>query len=435
MTVRTLSLEGRAAFARIPVAALALAGCLATPWSGRSGELILKKGDRVAIVGDSITEQKQYSKFMELYLLACVPELKLTVYQFGWGGERAPGFAGRMENDFVPWRPTVVTTCFGMNDGSYRPYEDAIGKAYEAGARRIQTRCKELGARMIVGGPGPVDSESWRSSEPEADTYYNDNLARLSAIAGRLAAENGFVYAGLHPLMMKVMQDAKAKLGKSYAVCGGDGVHPGANGHLVMAYAFLKAAGLDGNIGTVTVDLAGPATATDGHRVLSSANGKVEIESARYPFCFLGSEKEPAGTRSILPFVPFNRDLNRFLLVVKNLSAPTAVVTWGTAAKTFSKADLEAGVNLAEAFLDNPFVEPFSQLDRIVAEKQNRETLAIKGVITNFRSLKAEFEGDAEVAGAIDTLRRKLEQRNAQDAARARAAVKPVRHTIQIAPK
>lgn len=435
MTPRAFLPQSRTFSARTALFAIALAGCLAASGDGVAGELVLRKGDRVAIVGDSITEQKQYSKFMELYLLACVPELELTMYQFGWSGERAPGFANRMENDFVPWKPTVVTTCFGMNDGSYRPYDETIGKTYEAGVRRIQARCKELGARMVVGGPGPVDTATWKSSDPAADQYYNENLAKLSEIAGRVAAENGFVYAGLHPLMMKVMQDAKAALGDGYAVCGGDGVHPGANGHLVMAYAFLKAMGLDGNIGTITVDMTGNATASDGHRVLAAANGQVELESSRYPFCFPGNEKSPNGPRSILPFVPFNRDLNRFVLVVKNLTAPAADVTWGDATKTFSKAELEAGVNLADAFLDNPFSAPFQALERIVAEKQNRETRTIKGMVTNFRGLTADFAGDAEVAAAVDTLRRKLDERNAQDAARARAAVKPVTHTLLVTPK
>ena len=31
----------------------------------------LKDGDHVAVVGDSITEQKQYSAFIEAYLVAC----------------------------------------------------------------------------------------------------------------------------------------------------------------------------------------------------------------------------------------------------------------------------------------------------------------------------------------------------------------------------
>ena len=45
---------------------------------------ILKKGQRVAIVGDSITEQKLYSRFIELYLTACLPELDLHCIQ--WRG-------------------------------------------------------------------------------------------------------------------------------------------------------------------------------------------------------------------------------------------------------------------------------------------------------------------------------------------------------------
>lgn len=425
----------RTSIYRAFVSLLIIFGCLTVSLSGIAGELMLKKGDRVAIVGDSITEQKQYSKFMEIYLLACVPELDLTMYQFGWGGERAPGFANRMENDFVPWAPTVVTTCFGMNDGSYQPYNDAIGNAYEDGTKRIQTRCKQLGTRMVVGGPGPVDTESWRKNEPEADKYYNENLAKLSVIAGRLAAENGFVYARLHPLMMKVMENAKAALGKDYCVCGNDGVHPSANGHLVMAYAFLKAMGLNGDIGTITVDVTGHATATEGHSVLSAADGKVEIESRRYPFCFYGSEIDPNGTRSILPFLPFNCDLNRYMLVVKNLSAPMAEVKWGNSVKMFTKAELEAGINLADAFLDNPFSEPFRNLERVVADKQSRETQYIKGVITGFRGFENDFSNDKEVADAVATLRSKLMARNAQDAVLARAAVKPVTHTIEIMPK
>lgn len=70
--------------------------------------------------------------------------------------------------------------------------------------------------------------------------------------------------------------------------------------------------------------------------------------------------------------------MNRYTLVVKNLSAATADVTWGKTTKTFAKAELEAGVNLAEAFPENPFSEPFSLLDRAVGDKQNRETRAVE---------------------------------------------------------
>ena len=139
-------------------------------------ELVLEKGDRLAIIGDSITEQKQYSKFIETYLLACYPELEIQSFQFGWGGERAPGFASRMENDLVPWNPDVVTTCYGINDGSYRAYEEQIGKTYEQGMRQIIDRMKKSGAVVVVGSPGVVDSFTWARQNPDFDQVYNDNL-------------------------------------------------------------------------------------------------------------------------------------------------------------------------------------------------------------------------------------------------------------------
>src|SRR5687768_863693 len=90
----------------------------------------LKKGDRVAICGDSITEQKQYTVFIEDYLLMCKPAADLRVCQFGWGGERAPGFRDRIANDVLWFKPTVATTAYGMNDGQYRPYTEETGKPY-----------------------------------------------------------------------------------------------------------------------------------------------------------------------------------------------------------------------------------------------------------------------------------------------------------------
>src|SRR3954452_18984060 len=65
----------------------------------KTASLLLQKGDRLAIVGDSITEQKMYSRMMETYLTVCVPELEITARQYGWSGERAGGFLKRMQDD------------------------------------------------------------------------------------------------------------------------------------------------------------------------------------------------------------------------------------------------------------------------------------------------------------------------------------------------
>jgi hypothetical protein len=174
------------------------------------------------------------------------------------------------------------------------------------------------------------------------------------------------------------------------------------------------------------------AIGSAGHRIVAAKGGEVEIESSRYPFCFFGDEKDPNGTRSILPFLPFNDDLNRYLLVVKNLAADQAEVTWGTASKTFSKAQLERGINLAAEFIDNPFVKPFQDLDRVVAEKQNFETHMIKSVVTQFRSVRELCKDDPEIAPLLDTLYLKLADKQEKMQENARAAVKPVTHKLII---
>ena len=105
-------------------------------------------------------------------------------------------------------------------------------------------------------------------------------------------------FANVHNAMFDAMPKAKAALGDDYPVCGGDGFHPGPNGQLLMAYAFLKALGVDGEIGTITVDAKGMTTATDGHKVLSSGAGKAELESTRWPFFSpVKNTRLPATTR------------------------------------------------------------------------------------------------------------------------------------------
>ncbi len=405
---------------------------LLSPWS-LAGESPLKPKGRVAVVGDSITEQKLYSRFIEDYLLACMSHLDLRVIQLGWGGERAPGFAERMENDLFPFRPDVVTTCYGMNDGQYRAYEPSIGEAYEKSMRDIVRRLKARGATVAVGSPGAVDTYSFKNRTTSA--VYNENLSKLRDIARAIAADEGMPFANVHDAMREAMEKAKPVLGEAYDVCGPDGFHPQANGHLVMAMAFLRALGLDGQIALLTADLGGVASASEGHKVLSWKDGKLEVESRRYPFCFSGDEKSSASTRSILPFIPFNAELNRFTLVVKGLKTPKARVAWGESAQSFSREALEAGINLAAEFPENPFREAFEKVDGLVGKKQNFETTMIKEVITRFRIAEKLLGDDAEAKAAIEKLTARLLAKNEAMHREARDAVVPVRHTIAITPE
>jgi hypothetical protein len=201
-----------------------------------------------------------------------------------------------------------------------------------------------------------------------------------------------------------------------------------------MAMAFLKALGCDGNIGEIAIDMNGPAKASDGHKILTSGPGTAEFESTRYPFCFQGDEKSSSGTRSIVPFVPFNQDLNRFTLKVANLPSARASVTWGSATKEFTKEQLGAGINLAAEFPVTPFDANFAAYLGQLGGKQQFETLLIKELVTRFRAFDGEAKADPEVAAAFATLRKKLPARQAALDTQARQALAPVKHGLKVTP-
>ncbi len=384
---------------------------------------------RVAIIGDSITEQKQYSKFIDAYLLACTSRTDIKCFQFGWSGETAGGFRQREENDLSAFRPTVATFCYGMNDGGYQPYNENIGKGYEANMRAVLQKAKEMGVSTIVAGtPGAVDTKYFTrpSATPE---QYNDNLQHLGEIDKKLSEEYKTGFADVHSEMLNAMTKAKAALGPDYDVCGRDGVHPGSNGQLLMAAAFLKGLGVDGNIGDITVDMKGAGTASEGHRI-TGTNGVVEVESTKWPFCFEGDAK--SGTRSILPFCDFNQALNRLTLRVKNLDAAKAKVTWGAESKEFTREQLTQGINLPAEFSKTPFDGAFMNFMNAIGTKQNYETPMIKGLITNFRNFADDAKNDAEFAAALNTLKTKMLAKQEKLDSDARKLLMPVKHSIKV---
>ncbi len=392
---------------------------------------LLPANTRLAIIGDSITEQKLYSKFIETYLLACAGRKDIECFQFGWSGEMAAGLSARMETDLSVFQPTAATLCYGMNDGMYQPYNDTIGKDFETAMRKVLGKLQAVGVRQIfVGSPGVVDTRRFQNLKP---AEYNATLARLGGISQKLAAEHKQTFARVHDTMLNAMKQAKTTLGEDYEVAGYDGIHPGPNGHLLMAHAFLKAMGLDGNIGLIEVDLQGAAKVTSGHSVLAAKAGKVELESTRWPFCFELDLTSPSSTRSILPFCRFNEDLNRLMLKVTGLSSDKAKVTWGVETRQFTREQLQKGVNLAAEFEETPFHASFMDLMEVVAAKQSLETDTIWKVVYPFRSQNGDLT-KPEVQKAFDALKKRVATERIEYREAQMEMLKPVKHTLTITP-
>jgi len=320
-----------------------------------------------------------------------------------------------------------------MNDGNYKKISDETITHYRDTAQSMIDKMKAGGVRtIIIGSPGCVGDVAWghATSTPRE---YNQTLAVLRDIDKEVAEKNHVLFADVFTPMTDVTAKARAKYGNTYQLSGPDGVHPSPNGHLVMAYAFLKAMGFNGDIGTITVDLStNTASATPGHKILTDSikNGSVEIESTRYPFCFAGKPESFDSTTGVIEFFPFNQDLNRLTLVVKNAPAEKMKITWGSTSKEFAAADLAAGINLAAEFLDNPFSQQFQKVHDAVTAQQAFETPFVRTFIANFPAYKDIFsDEDQQTLNHLADDGAKKDKDLFDTAA---ALVSPVHHTIRI---
>jgi lysophospholipase L1-like esterase len=384
----------------------------------------LQAGDRLAICGDSITEQKQYSVIIETYLTACLPEMEITCRQYGWSGEQAAGFLKRIANDVLRFKPTLATTCYGMNDFRYVPYDEAIAAEYRKNQTAIARLFKENKCRVILGSSGIIDSvPHWVKSAKGTQRDLNLALSRFRNITVETSISESAGFADIYQPMLLADLHAKKIHGPEFKVAGKDGVHPGWAGQVIMAHAFLKAMGVDGDLGTITWDAASDkAAARGGHEITNCGQGKISILSKRLPFSpGPGDVKSDASIRAGLALVPFDEDLNRFTLKITQASAPNYQVTWGNISKTFPAAQLVSGISLAREFEDHPLLPAFKHVWSAVEAKQAYETRQIKTLIHG-------PEGDADMEGTFAV----TEKARGKLAAAVRDSLKPVNHEITI---
>ena len=106
-------------------------------------------------------------------------------------------------------------------------------------------------------------------------------------------------------------------------------------------------------------------------------------------------------------------------------------VTWGNISKEFAADQLSKGINLAAEFLDNPFSEPFRQVEGKISQQQALEVQLVKNLLHDIPTFKqiapAETDSLEKVAGALVA-----KDKAARDASA--AAVTPVKHVSRSKP-
>jgi lysophospholipase L1-like esterase len=358
--------------------------------SAVAGEFFIKDGDRVVFLGDSITEQRLYTTYIEAYTLTRHPEWKLWFRNVGWGGDTSwlrqrahpdekqlfaadeatqqkmvEDSVGRgLRRDVLPLKPTAVTIKFGMNDHSYQKFREDIFKAYVRSQGELAKVLEANGARVAFLTSQPIEE---KRPDPDKDVK-NQSLRQFSDGLKEVAAKQGATFVDQFDPYMAIMMRERAADPAAF-IGGGDAVHPGPAGHTIMAWAILKALGAPALVSRAEIDgAAGKVLASEGCRItnLKADQGTVSFDRSDDALPMpIDPKAEPA-----LKLAPILQDLDRYELQVAGLPAGTYNLSIdGESVGKASNEDLAKGWNLATTA--GPITKQAQEVLALVFQKNN----------------------------------------------------------------
>ena len=322
-----------------------------------------KAGDRVAFVGNSITDGGHYHSYIWLYYMTRFPMSRMWMANCGIGGDTAENILARLDGDVFAKRPNVITLTFGMNDSGYYEYNgdnaEAFGNKQVAKSRenflKIERRLKELpDTRMVMIGTSPYDQTS--TFNDNIFKNKNNYMQRIIAFQDSAARANGWEMVDFNQPMVDINAREQAKDPK-FTLIGNDRVHPDNDGHMVMAYLFLKAQGMAGKkVADVVVDAKSKKVITsDNCEVTALQNNRGEVsfdylaEALPYPLDTIahgwGMKRPQANVIKLVP--EFMKEMNDEHLTVRNLKGQYRLLIDDVLIDTLTAEQLGAGINLA----------------------------------------------------------------------------------------
>jgi lysophospholipase L1-like esterase len=274
-------------------------------------EFPVKDGDRVLFLGDSITEQYQYSTDLELYLTTRFPNWRLSFVNAGISGDRAVGGAGRFAGHVLAEQPTFITINFGMNDAGYGAFNPGLQKEFLDNTVKMLTAAKEKNVRVALLSPNAVDRRI-----QERFKLYLETQKEFYAPLKDLAAQHGarFVdqYATTRAAVEKMETDKAEKV-----VPYPDGFHTGSSGGLLMAHAILTGLEAPALVSEVSISIGADNAETKNCVVSSLTTRKQRVSFTREDKALpLPVQKDWV---TLLPYVNDLKDLNQYTLTIRGL--------------------------------------------------------------------------------------------------------------------
>ncbi|MFO0864317.1 MAG: SGNH/GDSL hydrolase family protein [Gemmataceae bacterium] len=395
-------------------------------------DFFFKKGDVIVVMGDSITEQRLYSNYLETWSQTRFPNYNLVFRNVGIGGDRSTGGNSRFKRDVLSHKPTVLTVDFGMNDGSYRAFDEKIFDTYVKGLQGIADQAKAAKIRVAWITPQPTE----RREPGNQLAGYNETLKRfgLEGVGG-IAKKNDGLFVDQFTPYLNVMNKARETNDK-IIVTEGDAVHPGPAGQSLMAASILKGLSFPREVSSVIIDASGKAEGTrcKVSDVVAKDNGiRFRRHDEAIPYF-------PEAAKKILKWSPILEDMNHYGLKVTGLKAGKYEVKLGSAkVAEYSADELAKGVNLAEAALTKgPVADQAKAVEKAVNAKTTQyHDQIFRGLILNGGVAKLpEFKdlGKADIEKRRQALieERLVKTQELDEAIRKSLEITP--HVVEIVP-
>jgi lysophospholipase L1-like esterase len=396
------------------------------------GDFYLKDGDRVVFYGDSITDQRLYTTFVETYVVTRFPRRDVTFVHSGWGGDRVTGGGGgpidrRLQRDVFAYKPTVLTIMLGMNDAGYRAFDEATFQTYVTGYQRILEEVKEKfpDIRITVIQPSPFDDVT---QPPRFPGGYNAVLVKYGESLKELAQREDVDLADLNTPVVTALRKAKETDAELAQKIIPDRVHPGPGGHLLMAAALLDAWDAPATVSAVAIDAGGDpprAARAENAQVtdLSNTDGHLSWtqEDAALPLPI--DRTDPVLALAVRSSDVMDR-LNRQTLQVTGAGASKyRLKIDGQEVGTFTREDLAEGINLAER--STPMLRQAAQVHALTLLHNNAHFL-------RWRQLQVPFQDQTlpqlkKALAGLDALEGDLVKQQ-------RAAAQPRPHRFELIP-
>ena len=394
----------------------------------------LKSGDRVVFYGDSITDQRLYTTFAETFVVTRFPKLDVQFTHSGWGGDTVNGGGGggidtRLQRDVFAYKPTVMTIMLGMNDGSYRAFEQRIFDTYSKGYEKIIAAVKQNvpGIRLTLIQPSPFDDVT---QPPKFEGGYNAVLVRYGQFVKELAGRENLGVADLNTAVVAALEKARATDADTAKKIIADRVHPGSAGQLLMAAELLKAWHAPATVSTVELDGAA-------RKLVKATGTKVSVKDGGTALAWMQEDTalpmpvdlSDAVMALAVKSSDFVKSLIQQPLKVTGLTADRYTLKIdGSDVGVFTREQLAEGVNLA--VLPTPMAKQAADVHRLTLQHNNLHFARWRSIQVPLANTKS-----ARVQKALPELLQGLDEDEAEVVKQQRAAAQPKTRNYELVPQ